>query len=749
MLKRIHILLFVFILSNCAYSQEFSGLILTEKGLENITSNQGKAPIFEQTLAAIKAEVDAEIERGIDVPVPKDLAGGYTHERHKKNFFLMEKAGTLFAITGNEKYAQYILDMLNDYAELFHKIDRHPARRSYAPGKFFWQCLNDANWLVYTSQAYSYIYNWLDEATRTRLNTTLFRPYADFLSVENPQFFNRIHNHSTWGNAAVGMIGLVMGDDELVNRALFGLDAEVPADLVKDDDGGFILLEGQKEAGFLAQIDHAFSPDGYYTEGPYYQRYAMYPFLIFANALANKKPELGIMEYRDGLLIKAVSALINQTNTKGEFFPINDAQKGMSLKSRELVNAVSMAYYYGKQETSLLSIIEEQGRVPINDAGFAAALAIEQGHATPNILSSIELSDGADGKEGAIGILRSAVKSNNLTLMLKYAKHGMGHGHFDRLSFLLYYGAEEVFQDYGSARWVNIEHKDGGGYLKENNTWAKQTIAHNTVVVNQTTQFLQNVQIAEKHPGTPYLFEVEDKKLQVVSAKETIAYPGVKMHRTMAMIALPEIENELILDLFRIENESASTYELPFYHGGHLMSTSFDYTTADTLTPMGETYGYQHLWTEAHAHIKVPQTKVTWFNGAHFYSLNSVAEPGDEIIFGRIGANDPHFNLRRDPVLIHKRTAAKNTLFANLIEVHGQYNPATEIAVNAFSAVETIKVLVDNHNYTAVQFTLNNSKTYIFCLSNVQAGKDIKHSITAGEARLEWTGPYQLITINN
>ena len=122
-----------------------------------------------------------------------------------------------------------------------------------------------------------------------------------------------------------------------------------------------------------------------------------------------------------------------------------------------------------------------------------------------NVFKSIELTDGANGDEGAIGIIRS----KELSLMMKYAKHGMGHGHFDRLGFILYNGADEVIQDYSAARWVNIEHKDGGGYLKENNTWAKQTVAHNTLVVNQTSQFNGQVDEAEKTSGTPYYFNAK------------------------------------------------------------------------------------------------------------------------------------------------------------------------------------------------------------------------------------------------
>jgi hypothetical protein len=43
----------------------------------------------------------------------------------------------------------------------------------------------------------------------------------------------------------------------------------------------------------------------------------------------------------------------------------------------------------------------------------------------------------------------------------------------------------EVVQDYGLARFVNIDQKNGGGYLRENTTWAKQSIAHNTLVINE------------------------------------------------------------------------------------------------------------------------------------------------------------------------------------------------------------------------------------------------------------------------
>ena len=313
------------------------------------------------------------------------------------------------------------------------------------------------------------------------LNKNLFKPFADFISIGSPQFFNRIHNHSTWGNVAVGMIGLVMDDKELINRALYGLEEDNIDPNAKDNDGGFIKKAGQK-AGFFANLDDPFSPNGYYTEGPYYQRYAMYPFMIFAEALQNKMPELKIFEYKDGLLIKAVNALLNLTDDDGKFFPLNDAQKGMSYYSGSLVSALDIAYYYGNRDAALLSIAKEQDEVELDETGLEVAKGLRDHLEKPFFKKSIELTDGANGDQGGVGILRYNNKAYSMALVMKYTSQGLSHGHYDKLSFSLYGDGGEVLQDYGLARFVNVEQKNGGGYLKENKTWAKQTIARNNFV---------------------------------------------------------------------------------------------------------------------------------------------------------------------------------------------------------------------------------------------------------------------------
>lgn len=721
--------------------QNHPSLILTVKDVSEIKTQLGNVPIFDSTLEKVKKEVELEIKKGIKVPIPKDMAGGYTHTQHKMNYATMQKAGVLFQLLEDEKFAIYIRDMLLQYAKMYPTLFRHPETRSYARGKFFWQCLNDSNWLVYTSQAYDCIYNWLPKEQTTYLNKTLFKPYADFLSIETPQYFNRVHNHSTWGNVAVGMIGLVMDDDELVNRALYGLKKDDVDLKAKDNDGGFIY-DKEGKAGFFANLDSPFSPDGFYTEGPYYQRYAMYPFLIFAEALQNKKPELKIFEYKNGVLIKAVNALLNLTDKDGEFFPLNDAQKGMSYYTPSLVSAIDIAYHYGNQNPELLSIAKKQDKVQLDVTGLSVAKALKENKEKPFIKKSIELSDGAKGNEGGIGILRYQKEEETLALVMKYSAQGLSHGHYDKLSFSFYENGNEVIQDYGFSRFVNIEQKNGGGYLKENKTFAKQTIAHNTIVQDETSHFKNDFETGSKNHSEKYLFDVSNPNFQIVSAKEENAYPGTKLHRTMIMIKERDDSKPFVVDIVKINSNKKHKYDLPYYYLGQIIATNFDYKTPKKISALGTNYGYQHLWKEAVGKASLKNTQFTWLNNKRFYTITSSINKEDEIILARIGANDFEFNLRRDPSLIFRKEEVASTIYINIIESHGIYNPVTEKAKNAYSKFSKIEVLSDDDNYSTFKIQFKNGEEKILILSNRNSKTKKEHSTRIHNEDYSWTGAY-------
>ena len=711
-------------------------LILTKEGVKNIRDQLGNIPIFDNSLQKVKEEVDAEILAGIEIPIPKDYSGGYTHSRHKQNWFVLQKAGLLYQILEDEKYAKYVKGMLMQYEKMYKTLPLHPKTRSYARGKLFWQALNDANWLVYVSQAYDCIYDYLTEEERNKLETNLFKPFADHISVDSPQFYQRVHNHSTWGNAAVGMIGLVMDDEVLIQRALYGIKGKEMDKTAKDDDGGFINKDGK--AGFLANIEEPFSPDGYYNEGPYYQRYAMYPFLIFATGLQNAKPELKIFEYKEGVLLKSINALLNLSDANGDFFPLNDGQKGMSYYTDALVTAVDISYKYGNMDPGLLSIAKKQNKVLLDDSGLAVSLGIQNGKATPFEKKSINLSDGPEGKQGGVAILRN----QEIELVFKYASQGSSHGHYDKLSYSLYENGEEVIQDYGLARFVNIEQKGGGNYLKENKTWAKQTIAHNTITQNETSHYNGKYEIgSQNHPDLSY-FSVDNSNIKVVSSEVANTYFGTDMLRTMGIINDPDFEKPFVLDIMKIKSEKANRYDLPIYYFGQVLSTNFDYTIAKNLKPLGSKNGYQHLFLEATGDSQNKNSKFSWFHNHKFYTLTTVTKNNDKLLFTRIGANDPDFNLRRDPSFILRRDNAKNTTFISVIESHGNYSPVTESAVNSKSNIDEIEIILDSQKYSVISISTVNGKTKLFITTNQNTDKETIHTLKINNNTYEWSGPY-------
>jgi hypothetical protein len=714
-------------------------LVLTSAGVDSIRAELGTVPLFDATVASAKEDVDAEIEQGIDTPVPKDYSGGYTHERHKRNFQVAQKAGALFQVLGDEKYARYIRDMLFQYEAMYEDLPLHPKERSYARGKLFWQCLNDANWLVYMAQAYDAIYDWLSDAERSKLEENLFRPFADHLSINNHRFFNRVHNHSTWGNAAVGMIGLVMGDDELVERALYGLPFDDVDLSAKDNDGGYIYSK-EKKAGFLANLQEPFSPDGYYTEGPYYQRYAMYPFLVFAQGLHNAKPELKIFENEGKVLLEGVDAMLNLTDANGNFFPLNDAQKGMSYRSGAVVTAVNIAYYTGGRDPRLLGIAEQQGRVLLDDAGFAVALGVRNGESKPFEKRSVNLSDGSGGSEGGVAVLR--VGDEDLALVFKYTAQGLSHGHYDKLSIALYERGDEVLQDYGLARFVNIGQKGGGNYLEENKSWAKQTIAHNTITQNERSHFGGEYDIGSQHHSELRFFDASRNDIQVISARETNAYPGSEMRRTTALIDKEGFDKPFVLDIFQVGSDAANQYDLPFHYLGQIIEVNFGYESPASLQPLGSANGYQHLYVEGRGRAESDLIRFSWLANRKFYTLTSVAKDSDELLFTRLGANDPDFNLRRDPAFLIRRRGEGDVVFVNVIEPHGSYDPVSETAANSDSNIADLALVHDDADYTAIVIEDREGRSTLFVLSNSDLSASGRHELIVDGRSFNWSGPY-------
>lgn len=643
-------------------------LVITTEDVQLMRQAATEKGRFATKVKALQAQVDSQIALPITVPVPKDGGGGYTHERHKKNYQLMYDAGIIYQISQDKRYADFVRDMLLAYSELYPTLDVHPKRKvkSQNPGKFFWQSLNEAVWLVYTIQAYDLIKDSLSVKDSQTIELQLLKPVALFLSEGQPSTFNKVHNHGTWATAGVGMAGYVMDEPDWVEKALYD-------------------LEKSGKGGFLRQLDELFSPQGYYNEGPYYQRYALMPFVTFGKAIENNEPNRKIFEHRNGVLLKAIDTTI-QLSYAGLFFPINDAIKSKGIDTIELVHGVTVAYGLTK-DPGFLDIAQQQDQIILSGDGLKVAQALDSGKAKPYQFKSVAFGDGSDGKQGALVVMRSQIGGDQ-ALLYKPAAQGLGHGHFDKLTWQFYDNGNEIVSDYGAARFLNVEAKFGGRYLPENNSYAKQTVAHNTVVVDETSHFNGKVKMGNKHAPTLNFFETN--QFGTVSSGEIdTAYKGVELERTLALVNLPELERTLAIDLFNVNSLDKHQIDLPLHYLGQLIETNFELQgNTEQLSALGKHNGYQHLWLKGQAKPQPGLAKVTWLNdNGRFYTQTSLVTGEESFLFTQVGANDPNFNLRNEQGFIRRVTNQKQHQFISVLEPHGEYNPSKEYTLEAQSNV--------------------------------------------------------------
>jgi oligo-alginate lyase len=688
----------------------------------NLTANS----ILTQSFYNIKKEVDEFVGKEVDVPFPKDAAGGYTHDKHKTNYTLMYNSGLLFNITGDVKYATLVKSMLLKYAVLNPILKNHPQATSSSPGRIFWQALNDANWMVYAGMAYDLVYNALSVAERKKIEEGAFKPEVDYFTKDLKEWFDRLHNHSVWACAGVGIIGIASNNKEYIDIALKG----------SDKNG---------KTGFIAQMDNLFSPDGYYTEGPYYVRYAILPYMLFANALQNSNPSLKIFEHRNKILQKALMTCLQQTNTDGVFFPMNDAIKEKDYTTNEIVNAINIAWKVYGSNDGFLTIAKKQNRVTLNSGGvgISNALAKQKNISAYYPYKTIESTDGVRGDEGGISVLRNGKENDLTSLIFKYASQGLGHGHFDRLNINLFDKGNEILADYGSARFIGIEQKYGGRYLPENTAYAAQTIAHNTIAVDETSHFEGNSDLGEKSHSEKLFSDVTNPSALVVAAKENKAYNNIGLHRTLYMLELPT-GKKLTVDIFNVTALEEHQYDLPFQYNGQFINTSFKYTAnTKKQETLGTKNGYQFLWKEAEAKVKDATIQFTFLKGNSFYTISSLVEDSVKIFFTRAGANDPNFNIRHEPSYIIRKNGS-NSSFISVIEQHGKYDAINEFSTNAYSTVKQISLLYKDDAYTIIRMMVDGKEMLVAQCNNV-CDKNKKNSISVQNKLIEWSGQYFIL----
>ncbi|BBQ84462.1 TPA: alginate lyase family protein [Kluyvera ascorbata] len=613
--------------------------------------------------------------------------GGPEHAQHKDNYQMMDLAGLHWLLSGDIRYRDALLALLRGYADVYPTLGSATSRDSNPPGRLFHQTLNEDMFLLYAAAAWACVKGSASAHDRAHIEENLLCLMAHEAITVHHSTFDIVHNHGMWSVTAIAVCGLATDRPEWVEIALHGKRY--------DDVSG----------GFYAQLNQLFSLDGYYIEGLYYQRFALRPMLLFATALERCQPEREIWSYRDRLIHRACMTLFDMAFPDGTLPALNDASKTMNLRDEGALMAVGLCRQHYGASPQLSAIARyQQACWPCR-----GALLLSEDAQTPSpapLRSSQLVRDGVEGERGAGGILRAqpAGQSESMAL-LWWGGHGniagmhsaLNHGHFDGLHLSYFTRGREILQDYGFARWVNVEPKFGGRYIPENNGYAKKTVAHNTVVVDEGCQNLGDKERAAAHFGHTHFF-LGSGQYQGMSAFADDYWPGVNQQRTVLLLSLPQCERPLLVDLFALYSDSRHQYDYCLHTLGQIIHCNRALTTEPTRSPLGVSQGYEYLWRCASAEVPASLgAQLSWLCADSFYTLTSAMQQPGELIVARSGASDPAFNLREEPAWL-LRTHAQNTLFANVLECHGEFDESREVSRQARGNVR--EVIIEEHTPT-------------------------------------------------
>lgn len=394
---------------------------------------------------------------------------------HARNLDYLVCATYLYLATGERKYAEYIRDMLLDYASKYPTYFEHNSdRRATAlnSGRMFGQSLDEAVWASDAARAYAVARPVMTDREAGAIESGYLRVCADMLLKRRGG-----GNWQVWHNSGLIALGVALGDDSLIDVAL-----------------------NDPECGYRRLMEACVYPDGWWNEGsPTYHYYPLRAMLLSAGALRCRGIDLF-----DGKLFRMFASPAQGTYADLVFPAHNDGWHGESLTAQVRLYELAYAHY---RDPLLLDVLKRCYReVPRNSyeallnpdgAAFGGEAAL------PGSLVFGDL---------GVGILRSGRR----TVVLKYGPYGGGHGHPDKLSVSVHDGRREILPDLGTSAYGVPAFRG----------WYRRTLAHNTVTVDG----------ADQRPvaGALKTFRAGASGGTVAAACDD-AYAGVGMERTLTL----------------------------------------------------------------------------------------------------------------------------------------------------------------------------------------------------------------------
>jgi len=158
------------------------------------------------------------------------VMGGWVFGFRSRHTQKMVEAARLYRLSGDTRYADWVLRQLDFYAANYEKW---PLETEKSKARLMYQSLDEANVLIRLVEAARLAGRRASPQQREEWASRLFRPMALLLD----ETFQRVHNIAVWQRSAMAVAALYLRDGELWRRAVdgpFGLRRQM-ADGVTSD----------------------------------------------------------------------------------------------------------------------------------------------------------------------------------------------------------------------------------------------------------------------------------------------------------------------------------------------------------------------------------------------------------------------------------------------------------------------------------------------------------------------------------
>lgn len=520
-------------------------LLLSQAEIAEIRRKVEQYPWAQEAYRLLKANADAWAAR-TEIAVP-ETGGGFYHaadatayritEAHYRHADAARDLGLMFQLTGDGRYVRNARAILLDYADKYltyeiHDKEGRTGDRAEAGGRATPQGINEATWVISLAWAYDLLYNELAPAERAAIETRVLRPAAEIIMDNN----EGRHNHQTWYNAGVGVIGFALDDPALIWYAL-----------------------DKPDSGLRFQMQASITPEGMWYEGSmHYQFYvlkALFPLLeaAYHAGIDLYQQEPAYKRLFDFMLDYADADLRLPTFNDGRVAVLSDPDRApfYEVAYRRLGDPRYATVLRSYPRTDLLALLYGVAEVP-----QVAPLPWRSRYF-----------QGAN-----LAVLRSDAGQKNLQAVLNTLGYQGGHSHPDQLG-LVFHGLGTVLApDAGSIKYRMPAHV----------AYFKQSIAHNLLVVDGQSQ-------ARTPPPAVQAF-AGGHHLQLVRAITTDAYPGVNLVRTLLLT------DDYLVDIFQAESAAEHTYDWVYRNRGEFTTDALDFQPTGDAPGTGHGYEYlQHI----------------------------------------------------------------------------------------------------------------------------------------------------------